>query len=308
MRWSSWRRPKSTASRSRARTSPSWGQPGTFIATHVVSHEVLDDGCDGVCAFDAQFAISPDGTRLTYVRASRQGEEDYSTVIAIQDVATGEVIELDATRASGRDGSNEAPVWSPDGRQLLFTRESISVATLDQRLPGTATFLVDADGSNLRQLTDTVLFGRDAAWSPDGSTIAFTSAIAWLGVDQYSGKRENFNEDSDVYTVRADGTDLRRLTNFAPARVDRGAPVQVGGHVDGWTWDGRIVFTLLRWAGEGDSTNLPPEVWIMDADGANARQLDGSSLAALSEVGCVDCPYPPGGNGLEFTAFWRPAR
>ena len=133
----------------------------------------------------------------------------------------------------------------------------------------------------------------------------FTSAIAWLGVGQL-GKRENFNEDADVYTVRADGSDLRRLTNFAPTRVDRGAPVQAGGRVAGWTRDGRIVFTVHQWAGdEGDSMNLPPEVWIMDANGANARQLDGSSLAALNEVGCVDCPYPPG--GLELTAFWRPA-
>ena len=283
------------------------GPAGDVLATSVVSHEVLDDGCDGLCVFDSEFAFSPDGRRLAYVRASRQGEEDYSTVIAIQDVATGEVVELDATRASGPDGYNEAPRWSPDGTQLLFTRE------LDRRrrlpttaLADTATFVVDADGSNLRQLVDTELFARDAAWSPDGSMIAFTSAIPWLGVDQF-GKRENFNEDSDVYTVRADGSDVRRLTNFAPTRVDRGAPVQVGGHVAGWTRDGRIVFIVLQWAGEGDSTNLPPEVWIMDADGANARQLDGSSPAALNEVGCVDCPYPPGGNGLEFKAFWRPA-
>jgi hypothetical protein len=45
----------------------------------------------------------------------------------------------------------------------------------------------------------------------------------------------------------------------------------------------------------------------MDADGANARQLDGASPAALNEVGCVDGPYPPGFDGLKFTAFWRPA-
>ena len=181
------------------------------------------------------------------------------------------------------------------------------MATPDDRLPGTATFVVDADGTDLRQLVDTALYARDAAWSRDGSTIAFTSAIPWLGVDQL-GKRENFNEDSDVYTVRSDGSDVRRLTNFAPTRVDRGAPVQVGGHVAGWTRDGRLIFIVLQWAGdEGDSTNLPPEVWIMDADGGNARQIDGSSPAALNEVGCVDCPYPPGGDGLEFTAFWRPA-
>ena len=283
------------------------GPVGDVLATRVVSHEVVDDGCIGMCAFEEAFTFSPDGTRLAYVRASRQGEEDYSTVIAIQDVATGEVMELDATRASGPDGYNGAPVWSPDGRQLLFTRESIGRGTADQRLPSTATFLLDADGSNLRQLTDTALFGRDGAWSPDGSMIAFTSAIAWLGVDQF-GKRENFNEDSDVYVVRADGSDVRRLTNFAPTRVDRGAPVQVGGRVAGWTREGRIVFTVHQWAGdEGNSTNLPPEVWIMDADGANARQIDGSDVASLMAAGCVDCPYKLDGSGLEFTAFWRPA-
>ena len=283
------------------------GPAGDVLATSVISKDVLNDGCVGVCAYDYAFAFSPDGTRLAYVRASHQGEDHETTVIAIQDVATGEIVELDSTRASGPDGNNGAPVWSPDGRQLLFSRESIGVATPDHRLLDSATFVVDADGSNLRQLVDTELFARDASWSPDGSTIAFTSAIAWLGVD-HLGKRENFNEDSDIYTVRTDGSDLRRLTNFAPTRVDRGAPVQVGGHVAGWTRDGKIVFIVLQWAGdEGNSTNLPPEVWIMDADGANARQLDGSSPAALHEVGCVDCPYPPGGNGLEFEAFWRPA-
>ena len=62
------------------------GPAGDVLATRVVSNEVLDDGCDGLCAFDSEFAFSPDGTRLAYMRASRQGEEDYATVIAIQDV------------------------------------------------------------------------------------------------------------------------------------------------------------------------------------------------------------------------------
>ena len=267
------------------------GPTGDVLATRVISNEVLDEGCEGVCAFDSAFAFSPDGTRLAFVRSSRVGEEQETTVIAIQDVSTGELTELESTRASGPDGYNGEPVWSPDGRQLLFMREAVGVPTSDGRLPGTATFVVGADGTELRQLVGIDLFARDAAWSPDGSMIAFTSAIAWLGVDQF-GKRENFNEDADVYTVRADGSDLRRLTNFAPTRVDRGAPVQVGGRVAGWTRDGRIVFTVHQWAGEGDSTNLPPEVWTMDADGANARQVDGSNVSSLTGRGVRRLPIP----------------
>ena len=282
------------------------GPTGDVIAARVISNDVPDRACEGLCGMDSWHAFSPDGTHLAFVRIVRRDPDpEYGTVIAIMDLATGEVDELESTWASGAEGGTSVPRWSPDGRHTpLHPRQDHQP---DQRVPDTGTFVVDVDGSNLRQLVDTALSARDGAWSPDGSTIAFTSAIAWLGVDQYSGKRENFNEDSDVYTVRADGSDLRRLTNFAPTRVDRGAPVQVGGHVNGWTRDGRIVFTLLKWAGEGDSTNLPPEVWVMDADGANARQLDGSSPAALNEVGCVDCPYPPGGDGSEFKAFWRPA-
>jgi hypothetical protein len=67
------------------------------------------------------------------------------------------------------------------------------------------------------------------------------------------------------------------------------------------------MFSIVRWAGEvGDSTTLPPELWVMDADGANATQIDTNDIAALTAVGCVDCPYPPGSDGNELRAFWRP--
>ena len=284
------------------------GPAGQVLSTRLVSHELLDDGCVGLCAEDTWFTFSPDGSRLAYVHLSRKGDEDFGTAIAIQEVATGQIVELDATRTTSGNGYDGAARWSPDGTRILFAQESKGIATSEDPLLDTATFIVDADGANLRQLTANELSGHQGAWAPDGTQIAFTSSVPWLGVDAH-GKRENFNEDSDVYTIRPDGSDLRRLTNFAPKRKDRGVPVQQGGHVTGWTHDGRIVFTLLRWAGEeGDSTNLPPQLWVMDADGANATQVNGSDIAALTALGCVDCPYPPGSDGLEFGAFWRPAR
>lgn len=282
------------------------GPDGSVLPGRVVSNDILDEGCVGLCAFDSEFRFSPDGTRLAYVRASRRGDEDYATVIAVQDVANGQVVELESTRASAQDGYDEAPVWSPDGSRILFARDSKGIPSPDDRVEGKAIFVVNADGSDLRQLTPTELSARDGTWSPDGATIAFTSAVAWLGVDERTGKRENYNEDSDVYTIRPDGSNLRRLTTYSPNRVDRGTPIQQGDHAEGWTRDGRIVFSIVRWAGEvGDSTTLPPELRVMDADGANATQINGNDIAALTAIGCVDCPYPPASDGNEFTAFWR---
>lgn len=283
------------------------GPAGDIVDSRLVSNEVLDDGCEGLCASDSEFAFSPDGSRLAYVRFEREGDEDYETVIAVQDVVTGEVVELESTRSRADEGYNSMPRWSPDGSRILFARESIGPTNADDRIADTGTFVVDADGSNLRQLVPTELSARNGTWSPDDQMIAFTSAIAWLGVDERTGKRENYNEDSDVYTVRPDGSDLRRLTTFAPNRNDRGLPIQEGGRAEGWTRDGRIVFSRVRWAGvQGDSTNLPPETWVMDADGANAVRIDGSSLGALAAAGCVDCPYPPSAYDPRLTAFWRP--
>ena len=67
------------------------GPAGDVLATSVISVEVVDDGCVDVCASDDGFAFSPDGTRLAYMRTSRQGEDPETTVIAIRDISSGEV-------------------------------------------------------------------------------------------------------------------------------------------------------------------------------------------------------------------------
>lgn len=282
--------------------------PGPEVASEeVLAVEVINPGCGRLCATDDSFAFSPDGTRLAFVRRGPGvlDARDLDSVIAIMDLDTRMVTELASTAISSPDGSNVDPAWSPDGTRLVFSRRSIGVPTPEDRLQDTALFVVDADGDNLHQLVPTELTAKDAAWSPDGSLIAFSSAVEWLGMDEF-GKRENWNVDSDVYTVRPDGSDLRQVTDSGPDGVDRGAAVQQGATFRSWTADGRLVFTVARWAGQGDSTTLPAEVWVIGADGGDARQLDPSSLASLSAVGCVTCPYPPEVDGLHYDAFWRP--
>ncbi len=58
------------------------------------------------------------------------------------------------------------PSWSPDGKQLVFTGYDGGLSDL---------YLVNADGSNLRRLTNDQYADLHPVWSPDGTTIAFAT-------------------------------------------------------------------------------------------------------------------------------------
>jgi Tol biopolymer transport system component len=71
---------------------------------------------------------------------------------------------------------------------------------------------------------------------------------------------------NSIYTVRADGSNNKLLT----------AP----GFMPSWTPDGRIIFTSPR----GGS----PQIWIMDADGSNLKQLSqltNQGVPAMPQMG-----------------------
>ena len=60
------------------------------------------------------------------------------------------------------------------------------------------TFIVNADGSDLRQLTDGGN-NKAPAFSPDGQWLTFASQLDADG-------------DNEIFIMRVDGTDLRQLT------------------------------------------------------------------------------------------------
>ncbi|HEX6702230.1 MAG TPA: hypothetical protein VF101_15995 [Gaiellaceae bacterium] len=165
--------------------------------------------------------------------------------------------------------------FSPDGRRLVFDgtrtatgpRENFDVQ------------LVRLDGTGRRWLTRGAARDTDASWSPDGRTIVFqrrlgggTSSIWTVRTDgtaerrlgpgtdpsfSPSGRRIAFARDGDVYSMRSDGSDVRRL------RHARGA-----AYPSGWSPDGRqILFTVFS------RTAHRAAVWAMRADGTGARRL-----------------------------------
>jgi Tol biopolymer transport system component len=188
------------------------------------------------CRIGHDVAISRDGGRLVFVRESIDETGSFGrTSIATLELATGRLTELASTLPAG----GARPGWSPDGAQIVFSRygSKDSNGPLDPILD--AVFVVDADGNNLHQVTPTTLAGLNATWSPDGERIAFQSPG---GADPTA--------PGDIYTVRPDGSDLRRLTTGDKAVWPS------------WTPDGRLLFTRLPGSNGGAAG-----WWTMAADG-----------------------------------------
>lgn len=136
---------------------------------------------------------SPDGRRLVY-RSSSGGKSG----LLIVDSETREVKALN----TGSDKEN-FPTWSPTGDLIAFT----SYRGGDYDI-----YTIKPDGTGLRRLTHSP--GNDAhcSWSPDGKWIAFASAEGGFK-DEAILHPYNPQPYGEVFVMRADGSDVRRLTD-----------------------------------------------------------------------------------------------
>jgi len=128
------------------------------------------------------------------------------------------------------------PTWSPDGSMIAFASSRAG----DRQL-----FVMNADGTNIRQVTNLDYMGGRSTWSPDGTRLAL-----------YRGPAGDHN----IYIINVDGSGLVQLTN--------------GGDNLGPSWspDGDwIAFTSFR-----DGNN---EIYIIHPDGTGLTRLTNTPIS-----------------------------
>src|SRR6266508_2390297 len=193
---------------------------------------------------DSDPVWSPDGAEIAFLSASGSSEGE-SDVHVIRADGKGE---HQVGSASGT-GSLEwwGPIeWSPDGTALLG--QSGAEGSIE-------TTVMRVDTGQVRMMPDV----RDAAWSPNGATIA-------LVVDRFSFAPGGASGQSTLYTVRRDGTGRRQLAQIR----SNGSEHQVVFNFPVWTPDQQ---TLLVGESDRGADQKPVRLRQIPVSGGRERSI-----------------------------------
>ena len=107
---------------------------------------------------------SPNGEKIAFTyfgpvppyRAGTTGDQ-----VAVINPSGHDLVRLTTGRASSFD-----PAWSPDGRRIAFVREPVGKGLTSTLRAGSEIYVMNADGTNLRQLTHDKIGEASPAWQP----------------------------------------------------------------------------------------------------------------------------------------------
>lgn len=175
----------------------------------------------------------PSGDRIPY--ASPDGK--LISFLSDRDQKRGEIYVMDIDgrylkRLTSNEYFEDGPSWSPDGKKIIFTRELRDLKdTSENAATNGEIFIMNADGSNEKQLTNRPGYDGGPQISPDGTKIAFYG--------------KNAEGNYEIFVMDADG---KNIINLSEDPMEDYSP--------SWSPDGKwIAYT------KGDSKNY--DVWMI---------------------------------------------
>lgn len=207
----------------------------------------------------------------------------------------------DVTQLTRGSNLDEEPAWSPDGTQILFSRQ-VNTGFLH-------IYVMKADGTGARQITAARNDDFGPAWAPYGPRIAFLRGlgpiprvyvmnlhsgglravargytVAWSPDGKWLAISRIVRNKAAIFLVRPNGRDLHRLT-----------PASIAADDPKWSPDGqRLAFTLIH------NLQGPPSTWSSDI-AVIARNGTGLTRVTHNHPGLDTSPaWSPSGSKIVF--------
>jgi TolB protein len=207
---------------------------------------------EDTCPDDANPSFSPDSKRISFTQSSGNVKSDPVVENIIQHSAIA-VMNVDGSdrhviyQAPPYAADLTYPMFSPDGKRLLFERNN---SGFSKPVGRRAVFVINADGTGLKRLTPWAENdGDNPDWSPNDKWILFHTHVD--------------GEGSQYVVIHPDGTGRKQLTHFPPGTQLRSAS---------FSPDGKTI-VLSKGPASGN-----PHVYTMRLDGSHLQRVTKSAL------------------------------
>ena len=169
------------------------------------------------------------------------------------------------------------PRISPAGDRVVYVRRGFDIMTDEER---SAIWVVDADGSNHRAVTDGSGSVSSPRWSPDGNRLLYLASdgdtnqlfVRWMDTGQ-TAELTNVTESPENIAWSPDGNWIA-MTMFVPEPPPAFAKMPSAPEDAEWTAPARVISKLrYRADGRGYLPDGYTHVFVLPADGGTPRQL-----------------------------------
>lgn len=241
------------------------------------SRKVLSD-------VDSQISFAPDKRHFTFARNDLIRKEAHLIVANLDDAGQRHL----ATHVGAHWLTDAAPAWSPDGKIIILTARiqtseaaSTTASLVEVRVADGEQKIINTHQWNTIQAIEWLADGTGLIVAASDNVSLFAQQL-WQ-IDYPGGAARAITKDLNNYSsagVTADMRSLvtilhRRIANIwiAPGdRTSEAVKIHSGNSKDlgvtlgvEWLRDGKIIY--------GSTASGKEDVWLMDADGSNQKQL-----------------------------------